>query len=69
MASNDTKESASHEWPNKIKSKSRLTCGSLVTAKELDLGVYVVQGCFTEGSDSILSVFSWELLRVKLQLK
>ena len=33
-------------------------CGSLVTAKELDLGVDVMHGCFTEGGDSILGVFS-----------
>ena len=35
-------------------------------ANELDLRV-VVHGCFSEGGDSILSVFSWEPLRAKLQ--
>ena len=36
--------------------KSRLTWSSLVTVKELDLGVDVVHGCFMEGDDS--TVFS-----------
>ena len=44
-------------------------CGSLVTAKELDSEVNVMHGCFTEGGDSILGIFSWELLRAKLQHK
>ena len=39
-----------------------LTCGGLVKANERDLGVNVVHGEFPEGSDSILSVFSWEPL-------
>ena len=34
---------------------------------EQDSGVKVVRGCLTEGGDSILSVFSWEPLRTKLQ--
>ena len=42
-------------------------CGSPVTAEELDLAFDVMHGCFTEGDDSILGVFSWELLRAKLQ--
>ena len=44
-------------------------CGSLVTAKELDLGVDVVHGSFKEGGDSILGLFSLEFLRAKLQHK
>ena len=61
------RKSASQEPPNKIIiAKSRLTCGSLVMAKELDLGVDVMYGCFTKGGDCILGVFSWELLRAKL---
>ena len=36
---------------------------------EQDSGVEVVHGCLTEGGDSILSVFSWEPLRTKLQDK
>ena len=36
-----------------------LTCGVLVTANERDLGVDVVHGCFPEGGDAILRVFSW----------
>ena len=55
-ASNDTKESASQESRNKIISYSSLTCGSLVTAKELDFGVIIMHRSFTEGGDSILSV-------------
>ena len=43
--------------------------GSPVTAKELDSGVDVMHRCFTEGGDSIQGIFSWELLRVKLQHK
>ena len=51
----------------RIRSKSRLTCCDLVTVNELDSRVAVVHGCFSEGGDSILSVFSWEPLRAKLQ--
>ena len=40
-----------------------LTYGSPVTAKELDSGVDVMHGSLTEGGDSILGVFSWELWR------
>ena len=47
--------------------KIRLTCGGLVTAYERDSRVAVVHGCFSEGDDSILSAFSWEPLRTKLQ--
>ena len=36
--------------------RNKLTCGSPVTAKELDSGVDVMQGSFTEGGDSILRV-------------
>ena len=34
---------------------------------ELDSRVAVVNGCFPEGDDSILSAFSWEPLPAKLQ--
>ena len=44
-----------------------LTCGGLEMANERDSGVEVVRGCLTEGGDSILRVFSWELLKLKLQ--
>ena len=39
----------------------------LVTGNKRDLGVEVVHGCFSEGGDSILSVFPSEPLRGKLQ--
>ena len=32
-------------------------------ANERDLGVGVVHGCFLQGDDSIVSIFSWEPLR------
>ena len=38
-----------------------------MTANERDSIVAVVHGCFSEGGDSILSAFYWELLRAKLQ--
>ena len=38
-----------------------------MTAKERDVRVAVVHGCLSEGGDSILSAFSWEALRAKLQ--
>ena len=39
-----------------------------MTANERDSRVAaVVHGCFPEGGDSILSAFSWESLRAKLQ--
>ena len=38
-----------------------------MTVNELDSRVAVVHGCFSGGGDSILSVFSWEFLRTKLQ--
>ena len=38
-----------------------------VTANERGSGVAVVHGCFSKAGDSILSVFSWESLRAKLQ--
>ena len=38
-----------------------------MTAKERDVRVAVVHGGFSEGGDSILSAFSWEALRAKLQ--
>ena len=44
-------------------------CGGLDTANERNLGVEVVHdGGLTEGGDSILRVFSWELLKLKLIL-
>ena len=36
-------------------------------ANEHNLGVEVVHGCLAEEDDSILRVFSWELLKLKLQ--
>ena len=41
---------------------SKLMCGGLETANERDSGIKVVHGCLTEGGNSILGVFSWELL-------
>ena len=41
--------------------------GGLETANECDSGVEVVHGCLTEGGNSILRVFSRELLKLKLQ--
>ena len=38
-----------------------------MTANERDPRVAVVHGCHSEGGDSILSTFSWEPLRAKLQ--
>ena len=38
-----------------------------MTANERGSGVDVVHECFPERGDSILSVFSWEPLRAKLQ--
>ena len=38
-----------------------------MTANEQGSEVVTVHGCFSEGGDSILSAFSWEPLRVKLQ--
>ena len=38
-----------------------------MTAKERDVRVDVVHRCFSEGGDSILSAFSREALRAKLQ--
>ena len=43
---------------DKIKSKSRLPFGGLVTVKEQDSDVTIVHGCFTEGGDSIPGDFS-----------
>ena len=37
-----------------------------MTANERDVRVTVVHGCFSEGGDSILGVFSWETLPAKL---
>ena len=38
-----------------------------MSASERDLRVAVVHWCFSEGGDSVLSVFSWEALRAKPQ--
>ena len=38
-----------------------------MTANERDPRVAVVQGCHSEGGDSILTAFYWEPLRAKLQ--
>ena len=40
-----------------------------MTPNERDLIIDVVHGCFLEGDGSILSAFSWEPLRAKLQDK
>ena len=39
-----------------------------MTANEQVLKIAVVHGSFSEGVDSILSAFSWEALRAKLQV-
>jgi hypothetical protein len=39
-----------------------------MNAKERRSGVDVVHRCSPEGGDSILSVFTWEPLRAKLQI-
>ena len=66
-ARSDTKVSRLKARQAGIRSKSRLTSGGLVTANERDSRVAVVHGCLPEGGDSILSAFSWEPLRAKLQ--
>ena len=38
-----------------------------MTVNELESRVAIVHRCFSERGDSILSVFSWEPLRAKLQ--
>ena len=38
-----------------------------MTANEGDPSFAVVHGCFPERGDSILSAFSWQPLRAKLQ--
>ena len=45
---------------SRIRSKSRLMCGSLVSANKRDSTFAVVHGCFPEGGYSILSAFSRE---------
>ena len=52
---------------DRIRLKSRLTCGGLVTANERVSRTDVVHRCFSEEGDSILNVFSWEPLPAKLQ--
>ena len=42
-------------------------CGGLETVTEHDSGGEVVHGCLTEGGNSILRVFCWELLPVTLR--
>ena len=42
-------------------------CSGLVAAIDQDSRVAVVHGCFSKEGDFILSDFSWEPLRVKLQ--
>ena len=43
--------------------------GGQETAKELESGIEIVHGWFTERGDSVLSIFGGELLRLKLQNK
>ena len=38
-----------------------------MTVREQDLGVDVVHGCFQREVILLLSIFSWEILQVKLQ--
>ena len=38
-----------------------------MTANERDSIVAILHGCFSEEGNSILSAFSWEPLRAKLQ--
>ena len=52
---------------DKTRLRSKLMCGGLETANERDLGVEVVYGYLTEGGNSFLRVFSWDLLKMKLQ--
>ena len=44
-------------------------CCGLVTANKRGSRVAVVHGCFSEGGDSILSVFSWEPFRKQCSCK
>ena len=62
--SNDTRPGLKEKLCNSA-GRSTLTCGGLETANERDSGVEVVRGCLTEGGDSILRVFPWELLKLK----
>ena len=45
-----------------------VTCCGLVMANEQDSRVAVVHGCFSEGGDSVLSVFSLKRLDAKLAI-
>ena len=47
--------------------KQAYTYRGLVTENELDSRVAVNHRCFSERGDSIISGFSWEPLRAKLQ--
>ena len=51
----------------RIRSKSRFTCGVLVMANfKRGSRVAVVPGCFPEGGDSFLNAFFWETLLARL---
>ena len=65
MALAQTKVSHLKRVAGRIRSKSRLLCGGLVTANERDSRVAVVHGCSSATGDSILSTFSWEPLVVR----
>ena len=52
---------------DRIRSKSMLTYGGLVTAYKQDSEVDVVNVGFPKGSNSILSILSWESLRSCMQ--
>ena len=58
-----TKEGVLEACRRKLKST---TLGGSKATKEQRSGFEVVHDCFTEGGDSVVGVFSLELLRVKL---
>ena len=61
-----TKEGALEACRRKLRSTGRLTLGGSKATKEQRSGFEVVHDCFTEGGDSVVGVFSLELLRAKL---
>ena len=70
IAGNGTGRSLEKGGGPKLDRKVGLSAAAwyMVTENERDSRVAVVHGCFSEGGDSILSVFSWEPLRAKLQV-
>ena len=65
MAPAVTKVSASKGWRGRIRLKC--TLASWWMQRSPRSGINVVQKCFSEGGDSILSFFPWEPLRARLQ--